>query len=444
MTPFDTGLLALAATLLLIMAGMVVPVALMLCAWLGVWAIKGSAGLATTLVAHTVGEAISSHLFGVVPLFVLMGLVVADSGMAEDAYEVARACTRRMAGGLGVATVAANALFAAITGISIASAAIFAKVAVPPMLADGHTVRFATGVVAGSSVLGMLIPPSLLLILYAVLAEQSVGDLFVAGILPGLTLAALFATGIVLAAHLAPGLLWRDGAATRADLAAGCARGSPFALALNAAPIVCLTVMVIGGMQVGWFAPVEAGAVGSMAAIAFGVLRKRIGLRGLGRALVQTGLVTASVCLLIVAARTYARMLAFSGVPAELTALATEADVGYWWLMLGYVAALVVLGTLLDSASILMVAVPISLPMVVALGLDPVWFGIVTVMAVEIGLLTPPLGLSVHAIASALDERSVRSREIFLGAMPFAVAMLAVVVLLLRFPGLATGLLGTR
>ena len=182
MTPFEIGLVSLAAMAGLVMSGLFVPVALMLCSYVGVWAIKGSPLLAGKLLALAANDAISSYFFGVVPLFVLMGFITAEAGLGRDAFQVANHFFRRIRGGLGLATIGANAAFAAVTGISIASAAVFARLAVPEMTSRGYTAKFATGIVAGSSVLGMLIPPSLLLILYALLTEQSVGDLFLAGL----------------------------------------------------------------------------------------------------------------------------------------------------------------------------------------------------------------------------------------------------------------------
>ena len=197
MTNLDIGLISLVAMVVLIYGGLYVPIALAVTSFVGVWAMRDSAVLASRLLAQATTESISSYIFGVVPLFVLMGLVVSEGDIGRDAFDVANRLVGKLKGGLGLATVAANAVFAAVTGISIASAAVFTRVAVPEMRRKGYRARFAVGVVAGSSVLGMLIPPSLLLILYAVLAEVSVGHMFIAGILPGLLLAAAFAAGIV-------------------------------------------------------------------------------------------------------------------------------------------------------------------------------------------------------------------------------------------------------
>jgi len=192
MTPFDIGIFSLAAMGVLAIGGLYMPIALILCSFVGVWVIKGNALLAAKMLGLAANDAISSYFFGVVPVFVLMGFLVSESGMGRDAFDVANAMFKRIKGGLGVGTIAANTIFAAITGISIASAAVFTKIAVPELRRRGYEPRFSVGVVAGSSVLGMLIPPSLLLILYGLLTEQSIGDLFLAGLGPGLILALLF------------------------------------------------------------------------------------------------------------------------------------------------------------------------------------------------------------------------------------------------------------
>jgi tripartite ATP-independent transporter DctM subunit len=435
-TPFEIGLIALAAMFVTVLAGLFVPIALMVCSFLGVWAIKGSPVLASKLMALAANDAISSYFFGVVPLFVLMGFIVAEAGLGRDAFDVANAMFRRLKGGLGVGTVGANAIFAAITGISIASAAVFTKIAVPQMIRHGYTPRFAVGVVAGSSVLGMMIPPSLLLILYGILTEQSIGDLFIAGIGPGLLLAVFFAVGIVLMAIFTPGFVGRPEGAPEAL--------PPRALLAKGLPIASLIVLVLGGIYGGLFTPVEAGAVGAIGALAIGFALRRLTLAGLWRVLVDTGLVTATVCFLIIAAQMYSRMLALSGVPAGLGAWAAGADLGFWGLMILYVLIVIALGMILDSSSIMLILVPLMLPVVVPMGVDLVWFGIVTVLAVEIGLLTPPFGISVYVIKATLDDPTITLAEIFKGAAPFALIMLLVLALVIVFPVIAIGLVPGR
>ncbi|KAA0916327.1 TRAP transporter large permease [Aquicoccus porphyridii] len=436
MTPFEIGLTSFGAMVVMIYAGFWVPFALMLCSYLGVWAIKGSPLLAGKLLALAASETISSYFFGVVPLFVLMGYVVSVTGMGRDAFDVANHMFRRLRGGLGVGTVGANAIFAAITGISIASAAVFTRIAVPEMIRHGYAKRFAVGVVAGSSVLGMLIPPSLLLILYGLLTEQSVGDLFIAGIVPGILLALAFGVGIWLTALLWPARLGPGVAAGRAE-----SDLTPGDLVAKGLPIVALIGLVLGGIYGGFFTPIEAGAVGAGGAILIGVLRRKLSWRDFWQVLTDTGLVTASISFLIIAAQMYSRMLALSGVPTGFGEFVAGADIGYWGVILAYVLLVIVMGAVLDSSSIMLILVPLMLPVVSGMEVDLIWFGIVTVIAVEVGLLTPPFGISVFVIKSALDDPDITLGDIFIGAAPFALMMLVVLALVLAFPVLATGLI---
>lgn len=434
MTPFEIGLTSFGAMVVMIYLGFWVPFALMLASYVGVWAIKGSPLLAGKLLALAASETISSYFFGVVPLFVLMGYVVAVTGMGRDAFDVANHLFRRLSGGLGIGTVGANAIFAAITGISIASAAVFTRIAVPELIRHGYSPRFSVGVVAGSSVLGMLIPPSLLLILYGLLTEQSIGDLFIAGVIPGLLLAALFGFGIWLVARLWPQAL---GDAHDADDIPPLTRRE---LAAKGLPIAALIGLVLGGIYGGYFTPIEAGAVGCAGAILIGLARRSLSWRDFWEVLNDTGLVTASICFLIIAAQMYSRMLALSGVPAGFGTFVATADIGYWGVILAYVGLVIVMGTVLDSSSIMLILVPLMLPVLVPMQVDLVWFGIVTVIAVEIGLLTPPFGISVFVIKSAMDDPSITLGDIFRGAAPFALMMLFLLALVLVFPGLATAL----
>ena len=434
MTPFEIGLLALGGMALLVMLGMFVPIALILTSFLGVWAIKGSPILAAKMLGLAANDAIASYFFGVVPLFVLMGFLVSESGVGRDAFDVANAMFRRIRGGLGVGTVAANAIFAAVTGISIASAAVFTKIAVPEMRRHGYTARFSVGVVAGSSVLGMLIPPSLLLILYGLLTEQSIGDLFVAGIGPGILLAVFFAVGVVLMARFAPGF-------TGDTLGTGAERLTGAELLSKSIPLTALIVMVLGGIYAGFFTPVEAGAVGAIGALLIGLAKRRLSPAALWRVLVETGLVTAAVCLLIIAAQMYSRMLAFSGVPNAFGQMAATADLGLMGLLLLYCLVVILMGMILDSSSIMLILVPLMLPILDPMGVDLIWFGIITVVAIEVGLLTPPFGISVYVIKSTLNDDSVSLSDIFIGAAPFALMMLLCLALIIAFPPIATGLL---
>jgi C4-dicarboxylate transporter, DctM subunit len=259
MSGTDIGFLSIFVILVLIYTGMHVPIAFCLVSLLGVWAIKGSFEQSSKLLAFAAADSVSSYDFGVIPLFVLMGMLVAIADLGRDAFLAANALLGRLKGGLGVATVGANAVFAAVTGVSIASAAVFTKIAVPEMIRLGYQPRFAVGVVAGSSVLGMLIPPSLLLIIYGLLAEQSIGDLFIAGIVPGLLLATAFAIQIVLTAIFRPDRVY----ARAGVVETGAALGVVGALR-QLAPLGLLAGTVIGGIYAGWFTATESGAVGAL------------------------------------------------------------------------------------------------------------------------------------------------------------------------------------
>lgn len=426
MEPLAVGLLSLALILVLIYAGLHVGIALAGVSLLGVWAITGQAKLAMNFVMLATTESIADYTFGVVPLFVLMGIAVSESGLGRDTFAVVSAMLRRVRGGLGVATVLSNALFAAITGISIASAAVFSKVAVPEMIAAGYDRRLAVGIVAGSSVLGMLIPPSLLLILFSVLTETSIGDLFLGGVGPGLLLTLAYSVHVLLIGRLRPeavGSFRPAGERVRRR---------------RLLPVILLAASVLGGIYSGYFTPTEAGAVGALLALALAFAMRRVDAGAAWRITVQTGHVTAAVSFLIIGAAIYGRMLAFSGVPAELTRLALGLGIGPLAFLLLFSLVLVLLGTVLDSASILLVTVPLAFPIALGLGIDPIHFGLVAVVAVEIGLLTPPLGLSVFVVASSLKAQGIGLGDVFRGAAPFALVMALMLVLLILFPPIVT------
>ena len=438
MSPILVASLSLLAMLGLIWAGMHVAIVLAVVSFAGVWLIRGDPTIAANLLAQASQDAIASHIFGVVPLFVLTGFLVAIADVGKDAFEVANQVLRRLRGGLGIATVASNAVFAAITGISIASAAVFTRVAVPEMLRFGYHPRFAVGVVAGSSVLGMLIPPSLLMILYGFLANQSVGDLFTAGIVPGLVLALAYSIGIVLMATLWPRTVYESGEPLPVQDEAL----MPLAtLAGKLLPSVLLIASVLGGLYAGFFTATEAGATGAAVALAIAFARRKLNFKSLWSVLVETGHVTVAVSFLIICATIYTRMLAMSGMPQFLVEWMTQLGLGPTGFLIIYVVFCILLGTIIDSSSILLIMLPLMLPIAEQLGLNLIWFGVVTVVAVEIGLLTPPFGLSVFVIKSTLQDQRITLGDIFRGTAPFTVMMVAVLLLLILVPQLSLMLL---
>lgn len=436
MTGLEIGFLTLAGMMLLVWMGLHVAVALGLTSFVGVWLIKGDPGVATGMLAQGAYDSIASHIFGVVPLFVLMGFLVSIADIGKDAFEVANQGLRRLRGGLGIATVAANAVFAAITGISIASAAVFTRVAVPEMLRYGYKPGFATGVVAGSSVLGMLIPPSLLMILYGFLAEVSVGAMFMAGVVPGLLLAVTYSIGIMLMARFWPSYVGgnRDGDAAGVTLMGG---GE---MAAKLVPILLLIGAVLGGIYAGFFTATDAGAVGAAGALAIALWKRKLDGKKFWQVLVETGHVTVSVSFLIIGASLYTRMLALSGVPQFLVGEISAAGFGPFAFLAIYILLIVILGCFIDSSSILLIVLPLMLPIASGFDMNLIWFGIVTIVAVEIGLLTPPFGLSVFVIKSSLNDSTITLRTIFMGALPFAFIMLLTLILLVIFPQLTLAL----
>ncbi len=440
MGSFEIGLLSVAMILVLIYAGMYVPVVLTLVSFLGVWLIRDNINIAISLLTLAASETLRSYILGVIPLFVLMGLFVSVSDIGKDTFAVANQLFRRIQGGLGIATVAANAVFAAITGVSVASAAVFTRVAVPEMLRFGYNPRFAVGVVAGSSVLGMLIPPSLLLIVFAILTEQSVGDMFVAGFLPGVVLALAFSAGILAMGRFYPSFVRAAGSAAQASADAPPLMSVGEILA-KLVPIAVLFLLVIGGIYGGIFTAVESGAVGALGALLLALAKRRLTWSRLWQVLVETGHITASIIFLVMSASMYSQMLGVSGIPTQLGHWVQGADLAAVTIIALYITIIIVMGTLMDSISIMLIVVPLFLPLFKAFDVNLVWLGIVTVIAVEIGLLTPPVGMSVFVIKSTLKDSPITLGDIFAGAFPFAVIMLAVLVLTITFPWLSLAFL---
>jgi len=439
MTPFEIAALSVFGMLVLLIAGVYVGVVLTVVSYVGVWIIKGDPTVASNLLLLAVADSISSYVFGVIPLFVLMGMFVSISDIGKDTYEVANVIFRRLRGGLGVATVAANALFAAITGVSIASASVFTKISVPQMLRHGYQPRFAVGVVAGSSLLGMLIPPSLLLILFAVLTDQSVGDMFLAGIIPGILLSLMFCLGIVLAAYLIPNSVMRADALATGTEQAHMSLGEALR---KLSPILLLIGVVIGGIYGGVFTPTEAGAIGAFGAFLLTAARRKLTWASLWQVLVETGHVTATICFLIIAATMYSRMLGVAAVPPQLAQWVTGLDANFYVVLAIYLGIILMLGCLIDAASIMLITVPLFLPLFMAFKVDLVWLGVITTIAVEVGLLTPPFGVAVYVIKATLDDQRITIPDIFRGALPFAGIVMLTLLLIIIFPGIATGILG--
>ena len=435
MSSLEIGLASVAAIVGLIYVGVYVPIALAAVSFVGIWLIRDNFTLAMNLLKVAISDTVLEYTFATIPLFTFMGLVVSKAGLGTDVYEVMNHAFRRIKGGIGMATVGANAVFAAVTGSSIASASVFTRVSVPEMLRFSYNPRFAVGVVAGSSVLGMIIPPSAMLIIYSFVAEQSIGQMFLAGIFPGLVLSVAYIAAIFAMGRLTPRFVGGVTSGDHRPLTRG-------AIVAKMAPIVVLIAVVLGGIYTGWLSPVEAGAAGAAVAILIAVVRKRLSLATFWETLVDTGHISANILFLITAASMYSRMLGIAALPNELGAMLEAYQLSFVGLMVAYVILMLFLGTLIDTASIILIVVPLFLPIIESAGLSPIWFGIVTVIGAEIGLLTPPLGLSCFVIKSTLANPEISLKDVFLGALPFAVVMLFVLALIIAFPTISLGILG--
>ncbi|MEF3047010.1 TRAP transporter large permease [Pseudotabrizicola sp. L79] len=438
MSPFEIGLISVVAMVAMIYLGVYIPIALGVVSFVTIWIIRDNFELPLALLKVAVGDSVTEYSFATIPLFTFMGLIVSKAGLGEDVYRVMNAMFRKIMGGVGMATVGANALFAAVTGSSIASASVFTKVAVPEMIKLNYNKRFAVGVVAGSSVLGMIIPPSAMLIIYAIVAEQSVGHMFLAGVIPGVMLAFAYILAIWVMSKVWPRFVMQDGKMVEPQDQEHLGAGQMLLLCL---PLAALVLTVLGGIYTGWLTPVEAGAAGAALGLVIAVLRGKIDLKGFWSALLETGHITAAILFLITAASIYSRMLGIAGIPNALGSFLETYQLGFVGVMIILVFLMLFLGTLLDTASIILIVVPLFLPIVEPLGVNLAWFGIIVVVGAEIGLLTPPLGISCFVIKSTINDPSITLKDVFMGALPFAAVMLVVLIILIEFPILSTALL---
>lgn len=431
MDPITIALLTIAGVFILVLLGIHIGVALALLSVLGIWAITGKIGVAVSLLNTTAYQSVMDYIYAVIPLFVLMGILANLSGATRHLFNSAQVFFGGIRGGLGITTVIANAIFAAITGVSVASAAVFSKLAIPEMLRLKYDQTFAYGIVAGSAILGMLIPPSILMIVYGVLTEQSIGKLFAAGIGPGLLVAFMLAVFIWIRAKLTPGIAGMS-ELTRAP------NFSEIATAIvKPWGVVLLIALVLGGIYGGFFTPTEAGAIGAAGALVLALFSGQLNLKSGTEVLADIGRSTASIFLLLIAAQMYSRMLTISGLAAGLSEWAAGLAVPPMLIVLAFVVVFLLLGMIIDSVSILLLTIPIMYPVIVKLGLDPIWFGMVSIIAIEIGLLTPPFGMVPYAMQSSLGP-TARLEQIFSGALPFVFLLMASLAVVIAVPAIST------
>ena len=371
----------------------------------------------------------TDYAFGIIPMFLLMGSLVARSGISTELYRAANAFMGRLRGGLALATIGACGGFAAICGSSVATAATFSAVAYPEMVDKDYPRGLAAGVIAAGGTLGILIPPSTVLAVYGIITQQDIGKLFVAGILPGLLAMAMYMLTISLIGRLRPGYLPEG---VRA------APGERLASLRGIWATLLLFCFVIGGLYWGLFTPTEAGAMGAAGAFAIGLLRGRLSPAKIRAALIDTTRVTAAIFTILIGALLFGYFLTITQTPQKVTAFLTGLGIGNYGVLTLILIMYLLLGCLMDALAIVILTVPIIFPLIKQMGFDPIWFGIIIVMTVELGLIHPPVGMNIFVIKSVLED--IKISTIFAGVIPFIITDIIRLIILVLFPILATWL----
>ena len=397
----------------------------------GTYLLFGDLGITLELASSSAYAVLRNAVFAAIPLFVLMGEFMSRAGMATDLYKIANYFLVKLPGRLAIATVLGNAVFAAVTGVSVASAMTFSRIAYPEMMKFGYNRSFALGSIAGSASLGMLIPPSVLLIVWGIIIEKSIGKLFLAGFIPGLILALLMGIYVAVRAGLKP------------ELAPSKVKGQPETTVptgleiVSGLGVIVLILLVLGGLFAGFFTPMESAAVGCGGAIIFSYIK---GLRWAEyrTAVVDSGKTIAPILVLLMTAAMYAKFLALGSVVDMIQDIITGMGLGPFGITVLMIVIWLALGTLIDSISIILLTVPIFWPLAEASGWNVNAFAIFGILAIEAGLLTPPLGLLVYTVKGAVPDSSVTLTEIFAGSIPYWMLMLIVMCIIWAFPITAT------
>ncbi|HYH31943.1 MAG TPA: TRAP transporter large permease [Pseudonocardia sp.] len=429
----DGVIVSLAVALLLVLIALRTPIFVAL----GVSGVVGLLGMggfnAVELVPLALVSQLQEYALVAAPLYILLGEALAVSGLGRDLFGAAHRWFNRVPGGLGASAVGSSTLFGAMSGVSISSVAVIGRMAVPEMLERGYKPAFASGSVAASGALAMLIPPSLMFILYSSVTGESVAELFAGGLLPGLLLATMMITYVVLRAKLAP-----DNAPVDPDRFTWRER---FVALGRISPALLLILLVLGSIYTGFATPTEAAAVGALAAFAVtGAIYHKLGWANLKRIFVSTAQVTAAVLAIVGAAFVFTQMLVLARVPDAFTAFIVGLDVPATVIMIGIMLVLVLLGCLVDAASLLLVVTPILVPAISELGYDPLWFGVLLVVNLEIAVITPPVGLNLYTMKSVVPELDIA--DIFRGIAPYVAIEGLLLIIMIVFPQLATFLPG--
>jgi tripartite ATP-independent transporter DctM subunit len=383
-------------------------------------------GPALKVVGHTSMRTVTDYSFAVVPLFLLMGSFASTSGMSRELFRGANAFLGHLRGGLGIATIAACGGFAAICGSSVATAATFSRVAYPEMRRYGYPQSFATGVIAAGGTLGIMIPPSTVLAVYGLITEQDVGKLFIAGIIPGLIAVLMYMVTINIMGFVRPDFLPAGPQSSRAEKLAGLR---------DIWATLLLFIFVIGGLYGGLFTATEAAGAGAGGAFIIGVLRGRLSRADIRRSLLETTRTTAAIFTVLIGALLFGYFLTVTQTPQKVTEFLTGLGFGRYGVLALIMLLYLVLGCLMDALAMIILTVPIIFPVIKQLGFDPIWFGVIIVMTVELGLIHPPVGMNIFVIKSVIED--VKISTIFYGVLPFIVTDLIRLVILIAFPMLA-------
>jgi len=388
-----------------------------------------SAGPALKIVGHTTMRTVTDFNYAVVPLFLLMGAFATTSGMSRELFRAANAFIGHLRGGLGIATILACGGFSAICGSSVATAATFSRVAYPEMRRFKYPESFSTGVIAAGGTLGIMIPPSTVLAIYGIITEQDIGKLFVAGVIPGILAVAMYAGTVSVIGHLRPGFL---PAGPRSDWR------ERFVALKEVWATLLLFAFVIGGLYGGIFTATEAAGAGAGGAFIIGLLRGRLSGKDILRCLLETTRTTAAVFTILIGALLFGYFLTITQTPQKVTEFLTGLGIGNYGVLGLILLMYLLLGCLMDALAMIILTVPIIFPLIKQMGFDPIWFGVIVVMTVELGLIHPPVGMNIFVIKSVLED--VKISTIFAGVIPFIITDLIRLAILVAFPILVTWL----
>ena len=440
LTMLEFELILVGLLLFFVAIGVHIVIALGVTAVLGVYFAYGDFGMVQKLVGSTSYEGLRNYVFAVIPLFMLMGEFISKSGTITDVYRGIQRGLKKLPGRLALATVMGNAIFSFVTGVSIASAAAFTRIAYPEMKRHRYNNGFSLASITGSSVLGMLIPPSVLMIVWGILTERSIGQIFLAGVIPGLLLTGLFIVYILCAALIMPKLvgLNKDGTpiASTEEVEEENLETQGSVL-WSSIWLFGIIATVLGGIWVGFFSPTEGAGVGAALGLILAI-SKGATVKDIIGTILSVGRTSAPILLLLLTASLYSRSLAMTGVTSTIQDLFLSTGFGYVGIVLLMMLIWFILGMIIDSISIMLLTVAIFEPIAVSLGIEPMAFAILGIIAIEAGLLTPPFGLLVYTVKASARDKNVRLGQIFYYSIPYWIIMLITVMLLLLFPGIAT------